>query len=229
MGNNQKKNAGLYVILLLFLIYVGLAVGRVDFHQVTIENFEETIILALTDPWSAPLITKNSVLLTVFLSFLWGLFFLYKMADTRIFMPGREFGTSRLLTAKELNRYTCNFQQPEKNKILSQTARLQYDMQNVNANSVIIGGSGSGKSFYEVKPNLYQCGTSFVVTDPNRSMTIERLKRLAANTQRLSGKKRYYSLALKLSDADDQWYRELFHSICSEFRVKYPIAGRRCT
>ena len=164
--NIQKKNAGLYVILLLFLIYVGLAVGRVDFHQVTIENFEETIILALTDPWSAPLITKNSVLLTVFLSFLWGLFFLYKMADTRIFMPGREFGTSRLLTAKELNRYTCNFQQPEKNKILSQTARLQYDMQNVNANSVIIGGSGSGKSFYEVKPNLYQCGTSFVVTDP---------------------------------------------------------------
>lgn len=71
--NNQKKNAGLYVILLLFLIYVGWAVGRVDFQQVTIENFEETIILALTDPWSAPLITKNSVLLTVFLSFLWGL------------------------------------------------------------------------------------------------------------------------------------------------------------
>lgn len=68
----------------------------------------------------------------------------------------------------------------------------------------------------------------YLIGCPNRSMTVERLKRLAANTQRLSGKKRYYSLALKLSDADDQWYRDLFHSICSEFRVKYPIAGRCC-
>lgn len=68
----------------------------------------------------------------------------------------------------------------------------------------------------------------YLIGCPNRSMTVERLKRLAAHAPRLSGKKRYYSLALKLSDADDQWYRELFHNICSEFRVKYLFTVRYC-
>lgn len=164
--NSPKKDIPLYLLLLVFLVYISLAVGRVDFTNVTIENLEETLLFALTSPASALQITKQSIRLTVFVSFLWGLFFLYHMADTRKFMPGQEFGTARLLTPKELNRQTCDEKNPQNNKILSQEARLQYNMPNVNANSVIIGGSGSGKSFYEVKPNLYQCATSVVVTDP---------------------------------------------------------------
>ena len=37
----------------------------------------------------------------------------------------------------------------------------------LNLNMIILGGSGTGKSRFFVKPNLLQCNTSFVVTDPS--------------------------------------------------------------
>lgn len=84
------------------------------------------------------------------------------------FMPGREYGTARLAKPKELNRVIADTKDDSKNRILSQNVRMSLDTRKtgLNNNVLIIGGSGAGKTFYEVKPNLMQLNTSFIVTDP---------------------------------------------------------------
>ena len=57
-----------------------------------------------------------------------------------------------------------------RNRILSQNVRMSLNtrMTKLNNNILIIGGSGAGKTFYEVKPNLMQMpdDCSFILTDP---------------------------------------------------------------
>ena len=59
------------------------------------------------------------------------------------------------------------------NILLTQTERIMLGRNkspkyNINKNVLIIGGSGSGKTRFHVKPNLMQMNASYVVTDPNR-------------------------------------------------------------
>ena len=86
----------------------------------------------------------------------------------RNLMPGREYGTARLAEPKEINRLLADTGDDSKNRILSQNVRMSLDTRKTgrNNNVLIIGGSGAGKTFYEVKPNLMQLNTSFIVTDP---------------------------------------------------------------
>ncbi len=85
----------------------------------------------------------------------------------RNFMPGKEYGTSRLADTKQVNRVLAD-KDEGRNRILSQNVRMSLDTRHtkLNNNVLIIGGSGAGKTFYEVKPNLMQLNTSFIATDP---------------------------------------------------------------
>ena len=58
---------------------------------------------------------------------------------------------------------------PESNKILTQHIAIGYDTHSHrrNLNTLVVGGSGAGKTRFYAKPNLMQANTSFVVTDPN--------------------------------------------------------------
>ena len=82
-------------------------------------------------------------------------------------MPGKEYGTSRLADTKQVNRVLAD-KDEGRNRILSQNVRMSLDTRHtkLNNNVLIIGGSGAGKTFYEVKPNLMQLNTSFIATDP---------------------------------------------------------------
>lgn len=57
---------------------------------------------------------------------------------------------------------------PESNKILSQNLAIGYDAHKHrrNLNTLVVGGSGAGKTRFYCKPNLMQCNTSFVILDP---------------------------------------------------------------
>ena len=59
---------------------------------------------------------------------------------------------------------------PESNKILTQHIAIGYDTHSHrrNLNTLVVGGSGAGKTRFYAKPNLMQANTSFVVTDPQR-------------------------------------------------------------
>ena len=67
----------------------------------------------------------------------------------------------------------------EDNIILTKTERLMMsnrptDPKNArNKNVLIVGGSGSGKTRFWLKPNLLQCHSSYVVTDPKGDFTME--------------------------------------------------------
>ncbi len=85
---------------------------------------------------------------------------------------GQEYGSSRWGTAQDIKPFID--EDPFNNIILSKTERLSMKARmpkfNLNRNKhvVVYGGSGSGKTYGFVKPNLYQLHSSYVLTDPNR-------------------------------------------------------------
>lgn len=68
------------------------------------------------------------------------------------------------------------------NKILSQNVRIGLDgrRHRRNLNTLVIGGSGAGKTRFFGKPNLMQCNTSFVVLDPKGGAIRSRMKSTCA-------------------------------------------------
>lgn len=87
----------------------------------------------------------------------------------RNLMPGREYGTAKFADVAQVNKMLRD-KDEQRNRILSQNVRMSLDTRKtkLNNNILIIGGSGAGKTFYEVKPNLMQMPDkcSFIVTDP---------------------------------------------------------------
>lgn len=85
------------------------------------------------------------------------------------YMPGKEFGTARFADVKMVNKVLAD-KEKDFNRILSQNVRMSLNTRHtkLNNNVLIIGGSGAGKTFYEVKPNLMQMPhhSSFICTDP---------------------------------------------------------------
>ena len=102
--------------------------------------------------------------------------------NAKKYRHGMEYGSARWGTAKDIEP----FQAPkfEDNIILTKTERLMIsnrppDPKNArNKNVLVVGGSGSGKTRFFIKPNLLQCDSktfpvSFVVTDPKGSLIYE--------------------------------------------------------
>lgn len=85
------------------------------------------------------------------------------------YMPGKEFGTARFEPPKTADRMLAD-KDASFNRILSRNVRMSLDFRRLklNGNILICGGSGAGKTFYEVKPNLMQMprDCSFICTDP---------------------------------------------------------------
>lgn len=91
--------------------------------------------------------------------------------------PGAEYGDAKWGTEKDIKPYIDA--DPFFNIILSKTERLTMQPkmklfeQNRNKNCIVYGSSGSGKTFSFVKPNLMQCHSSYVVTDPKGTLLPE--------------------------------------------------------
>ena len=89
------------------------------------------------------------------------------LSNKRNYRRQEEYGSARWANNKTVNKKYADktFSQ---NKILSQNVRIGLDgkKHRRNLNSIIIGGSGAGKTRFYGKPNLMQCNTSFVILDP---------------------------------------------------------------
>lgn len=100
-----------------------------------------------------------------------------KQKNAKKYRKNEEYGSARWGTKKDIQP----FMDPkfENNVILTQTERLMMNNRPLNPaharnkNVLVIGGSGSGKTRYFVKPNLLQCHSSYVVTDPKGSIIVE--------------------------------------------------------
>ena len=82
--------------------------------------------------------------------------------------PQEEYGSAKWTDPKAVNKIFVN-KDPYYNKLFTQNVRMGLDVRRYqkNLNTIVIGGSGTGKTRYYAKPNLMQCNSSFVVLDPN--------------------------------------------------------------
>lgn len=95
----------------------------------------------------------------------------YRAKNAKKYRQGVEYGSARWGTEKDIQPYVDPVF--ENNIILTETERLMMSGRPKepkyarNKNILVIGGSGSGKTRFFVKPNLMQMHSSYVVTDPN--------------------------------------------------------------
>ena len=105
--------------------------------------------------------------------------FIMKMRATnkKKFRQGTEYGSAVWGTEKDIEPY-MDFKEKDNNVILTQTEGLtmgkpSHPKYARNKNILVIGGSGSGKTRFFVKPNLMQMHSSYIVTDPKGTVLIE--------------------------------------------------------
>ena len=108
-----------------------------------------------------------------------------KKKKAKKFREGREYGSARWGNEKDIEPYIDK--KFENNVLLTQTERLTMNNRPKNPkyarnkNVLVIGGSGSGKTRFFVKPNLMQMHSSYVVTDPKGTLVLECGKMLERN------------------------------------------------
>ena len=97
--------------------------------------------------------------------------------NAKKYRHGMEYGSARWGTAKDIEPFIAP--KFSDNIILTKTERLMMsnrppDPKNArNKNVLVVGGSGSGKTRFWLKPNLLQCHSSYVVTDPKGTIVLE--------------------------------------------------------
>ena len=113
----------------------------------------------------------------------------YKAKNAKKFRQGAEYGSARWGTAKDIEPYVDPVF--ENNLLLTQTERLMMSGRPKqpkyarNKNVLVIGGSGSGKTRFYLKPNLMQMHSSYVITDPKGTVLVECGKMLQKGKYRI--------------------------------------------
>ena len=116
------------------------------------------------------------------------LMYVYSVFGNKKYMPGIEHGSAEWGTSKDIANYEDK--EYQKNILLTETEKLSIsdrmkrtkedDFNRCN-NTLIIGGSGSGKTRFFIKPNIMQLHSSYVITDPKGSLIHETGKMLMDN------------------------------------------------
>lgn len=113
----------------------------------------------------------------------------FRGKNAKKYRRGIEYGSARWGTPEDIKPYIDP--KFDKNVILTQTERLMMNSRPSspkyarNKNVLVIGGSGSGKTRFFLKPNLMQMHSSYVVTDPKGTVLVECGKMLEQNKYRI--------------------------------------------
>ena len=183
----DKKKFVLLNLPYLFFFYIGNIFSR-QVNSYTGGDFIDRSIVALSNISNMsylPSFRLNDLLIgIIFSAVIW--FAVYnKKKNAKKFRQGREYGSARWGNAKDIEPYMD--EKFENNLLLTNTERLTMNGRPNkpkyarNKNVLVIGGSGSGKTRFFVKPNLMQMHSSYVVTDPKGTVLIECGKMLEKN------------------------------------------------
>ena len=132
-----------------------------------------------------PSIHPTDILMGVVVSVLIKFIVYTKGKNAKKFRQGKEYGSARWGTKKDIEPYLD--EKFQNNILLTQTERLTMNGRPANPkyarnkNVLVIGGSGSGKTRFYVKPNLMQMHSSYCVTDPKGTIVLECGKMLEDN------------------------------------------------
>ncbi|HEP2770452.1 VirD4-like conjugal transfer protein, CD1115 family [Streptococcus pyogenes] len=166
-------------------------VGNIFSHHVRAYTGGDVIdkifqgILELNTMSFIPSIHPTDILIGVGVAALIKFIVYTKGKNAKKFRQGKEYGSARWGTRKDIEPYVD--EKFQNNILLTQTERLTMNGRPANPkyarnkNVLVIGGSGSGKTRFYVKPNLMQMHSSYCVTDPKGTIVIECGKMLEDN------------------------------------------------
>ena len=111
--------------------------------------------------------TDNTLRITFIFVIIYSLSFLVYITTRKNYRKGEEYGSAKWGNKKKL-RDKYKKEPISDNKILTRNVYLGLDgkIHRRNLNTLVIGGSGAGKTRFYAKPNIMQCNTSFVILDP---------------------------------------------------------------
>ena len=182
--NKKKSNSklylvfgiGIYVIVCLLGCHVGNAISA-NPEANLIENLLAGLVSFTEQPLNILPITLDTFKAIGLVTVAFGLAVLWLKIDSQKnanMMPGKESGSAGWNT--DMKRYNKTFTDPKNspehngpyNMVLTEDVYLNLNTHQTrrNNNVVVVGGSGSGKSRFFVKPNILQANTNYVITDP---------------------------------------------------------------
>lgn len=121
---------------------------------------------AMNNPFSVEL-CEDSLKTVLVLLIAYGIGIGIFLSTRRNYRRGEEHGSARWGNPRTVNKKYRD-ERPEENKVFTQNVRMGMNTRKHrrNLNTVVVGGSGAGKTRFYAKPNLCQANTSYVVLDP---------------------------------------------------------------
>lgn len=169
MPTTKKKPSAVLILLgALASAFIGYLAGGVWPDSENAAEFLESFLIVADNPLHNYFneYTLNAVVIALVV---YAIVIIMYYTSQRNYMPGKEYGTAKFANVEQVNKILKD-EDESYNRILSQNVRMSLNTRKtkLNNNVLIIGGSGAGKTFYEVKPNLMQMprNCSFICTDP---------------------------------------------------------------
>lgn len=167
----NRKNSILIPCLIigeLFIMYVSYVLNGVWNTNGDIVLILNKFNAAIKNPFGH-YYNANTLRAVIYGSLIYGMAVLMYVTSRRNLMHGKEYGTARFADIRMVNKALAD-KDESKNRILSNNVRMSTDtsVTGLNNNMLVIGGSGAGKTFFIVKPNIMQMmlNNSFIATDP---------------------------------------------------------------
>lgn len=167
---NRKNSIVIPCLIIgeLFTIYVSYVLNGVWNTNGDIVLIFNKFNAAIKNPFGH-YYNANTLRAVIYGSLIYGMAVLMYVTSRRNLMHGKEYGTARFADIRMVNKALAD-KDESKNRILSNNVRMSTDtsVTGLNNNMLVIGGSGAGKTFFIVKPNIMQMmlNNSFIATDP---------------------------------------------------------------
>lgn len=153
------------MVVWLAVIFAGSITEGANLFEM-LESFSVALQNPLSMRWTEN--TPKTIVIFLFVYVL-GVGLYYSTKENR--RPGEEHGSAKWGNAFAIARRFKD-KDEKNNLIFSENMRLGFNTRKtrVNLNTLVVGGSGSGKTRFYAKPNLMQCNASFIVSDPKGEM-----------------------------------------------------------
>ena len=163
---NDDEQSGLILAVIGIIPVIWFALLVAPYLSSGLMGILEGVPEAMNHPFSIQLCGDSVKTVLIFL-LSYGMGIEIYISTKKHYRRGEEHGSAKWGNVKKINR-RYREKRFTKNKLLTMHVRISYNMRKHlrNVLTVVIGGSGSGKTRFFAKPNLMQANTSFVVLDP---------------------------------------------------------------
>ena len=173
MNEEEKRSRIKRENMLIFLVlYLGISIFIIRLsmflnsgHELNLEILDKTMKSLKAKPFILPR-TKDDLKVFMLFSFSYGIFILDRFTKNEKYMVGKEYGSAEWGKPGDFKKFIDK--EDDKNIILTKTEKFSINSRKTmrNNNILVVGGSGTGKTRFVLKPNLMQMHSSYVITDP---------------------------------------------------------------